>query len=76
MGLRAPPNLGLQYASRFRRIYPELAERNDLQLVPFLLDGVGGHPELNQDDGIHPDAQGQDRLAENVWNVLEGVLRE
>jgi acyl-CoA thioesterase I len=76
LGLRAPPNLGLQYASRFRRLYPELAERNDLPLVPFLLDGVGGRAELNQDDGIHPNAQGQARVAENVWKVLEGELRK
>jgi acyl-CoA thioesterase-1 len=76
LGLRAPPNLGLQYASRFRRLYPDLAERNDLPLVPFLLEGVGGHADLNQDDGIHPNAQGQARLADNVWKVLEGVLRK
>jgi acyl-CoA thioesterase-1 len=76
VGLRAPPNLGLQYAARFRGLFPELAERNDLPLVPFLLEGVGGHADLNQEDSIHPNAEGQKRLAENVWKVLEGVLRE
>ncbi len=76
LGLRAPPNLGLQYASRFRRLYPDLAERNNLPLVAFLLDGVGGEANLNQPDGIHPNAQGQARVAENVWKVLEGELRK
>jgi acyl-CoA thioesterase-1 len=76
VGMRAPPNMGLAYASRFRSLYPELAERNDLPLVPFLLDGVAGRPELNLPDAIHPNAQGQERVAENVWRVLDEVLRE
>jgi acyl-CoA thioesterase-1 len=76
VGMRAPPNLGLPYASRFRRVYSELAERNDLAFVPYLLDGVGGHAELNLPDGIHPNAKGEERVAENVWKVLAKELRE
>lgn len=75
LGMRAPPNLGLGYSRRFREIYPELAEENDLPLVPFLLDGVAGVGGLNQADMIHPTAKGQQRMADVVWKVLEPVLR-
>ena len=74
-GMRAPPNLGVGYARRFREVYSDLAEANDLPLVPFLLDGVAGVPSLNQSDMIHPTAQGQQRMAEAVWKVLEPVLK-
>lgn len=73
-GMQAPPNLGNRYTGRFRTIFPELAERYDLPLVPFLLEGVGGVAELNLADGIHPNAEGQRRLAENVWGVLREEL--
>ena len=75
VGMRAPPNLGLGYARRFRQVYPDLAEENDLPLVPFLLDGVAGVPSLNQSDMIHPTAKGQRRMADIVWKVLEPVLK-
>jgi acyl-CoA thioesterase-1 len=75
LGMRAPPNLGLGYARRFREVYPELAEENDLPLVPFLLEGVAGVGGLNQADMIHPTAKGQQRMADGVWKVLEPVLR-
>ena len=75
-GLLAPPNLGRDYAAEFASIYPSLAESNDLILVPFLLEGVGGVTELNQGDGIHPNEEGAARLAANVWEVLEPVLRD
>ncbi len=74
VGMRAPPNLGLGYARRFQRVYAELAEANDLPLVPFLLEGVAGRPGLNQADMIHPTAEGQRLMAERVWEVLEPVL--
>lgn len=74
-GMLAPPNLGREYAERFARIYVELADENDLVIIPFLLDGVGGEPEMNQSDGIHPNEEGAARVAENVWAVLEPVLR-
>lgn len=76
VGMMAPPNLGRDYASRFGEIYPELAHENDLPLVPFLLAGVGGVRRLNQSDGIHPTAEGQQIMAESVWEELEPVLRQ
>ncbi|MGH7580690.1 MAG: arylesterase [Gemmatimonadales bacterium] len=75
VGMRAPPNLGFRYSRRFERVYPELARENDLPLVPFLLEGVAGESALNQADMIHPTAEGQRRMAETVWEVLEPVLR-
>jgi acyl-CoA thioesterase I len=74
VGMQAPPNLGRPYAERFRAIYPELARANGVALVPFLLEGVAGVPALNQPDGVHPTAEGQERLAENVWAVLRPLL--
>jgi acyl-CoA thioesterase I len=74
-GMLAMPNLGPDYARRFEGIYPRLAERNDLTLVPFLLRGVAAERHLNLADGIHPNAEGQRVIAETVWEVLEPVLR-
>ena len=74
-GLRAAPNLGERYADRFEAVFPELARGNDAALIPFLLEGVAGVPELNQADGNHPTAEGQRRVAENVWSVLAPLLR-
>ena len=76
VGMRVPPNYGRVYSRRFEAIYPELAKANDAGLVPFLLQDVGGVAALNQPDGIHPTAEGQRKMAETVWRVLEGVLRE
>lgn len=75
-GMQAPPNLGLAYTRRFRELFAELARENDLSRIPFLLEGVGGVPSLNQSDGIHPNAAGARIMAENVWRVLEPILRE
>ena len=75
VGMQAPPNMGREYTKRFRAIYPELARRNGVALVPFLLEGVGGVDALNQSDGVHPTAEGQRRLADTVWAVLEPILR-
>jgi acyl-CoA thioesterase-1 len=72
--MQAPPNLGNRYLSEFRDMYPGIAEANDLTLVPFLLEGVGGVADLNLADGIHPNAQGQQRVAETVWKVLKTEL--
>ncbi len=74
-GMQAPPNLGTAYARKFREIYPELARSNGAALIPFLLEGVAGIPQLNQSDGIHPTARGHRIMAENVWRVLEPILR-
>ncbi len=75
VGMMAPPNYGQAYTERFRGIYPEIAERNDLPMVPFLLEGVGGEARYNLPDGIHPNAEGQRRVAATVWKTLEPVLR-
>ncbi|HEX3235713.1 MAG TPA: arylesterase [Gemmatimonadales bacterium] len=74
-GMQAPPNYGLAYTRRFRAAYPQLAQRNHLPLIPFLLEGVAGVDSLNQADLTHPTVAGQRRLAETVWRVLEPVLR-
>lgn len=74
VGMEIPPNMGEAYTTEFRNIFPQLAEQNNAVLVPFLLQDVGGVPELNQQDGIHPTAEGQKILARNVWKVLQTVL--
>ena len=73
-GMQLPTNLGADYTGKFAAIYPDLAKRNDLPLIPFLLEGVGGHPELNQGDGMHPTPAGHERVADNVWKVLAPLL--
>jgi acyl-CoA thioesterase-1 len=70
------PNYGAHYRRRFRATYPELAEANGAVLIPFLLEGVAGDPKLNQADGIHPTADGQKRVAANIWKALEPLLTE
>jgi acyl-CoA thioesterase-1 len=66
--------MGQQYATEFRNIYAELATKNKMALIPFLLEGVGGEIKLNQQDGIHPTAEGHRIVAENVWRELKDVL--
>ncbi|WP_342327442.1 arylesterase [Pedobacter sp. FW305-3-2-15-E-R2A2] len=73
-GMQIPPSMGAEYAQEFKSIFPELARKNNMVLVPFLLQGVGGVPKLNQKDGIHPTVEGQKILAENVWAQLKGLL--
>lgn len=73
-GMEIPPNMGQVYTTEFRNIYTELAAKNKMTLIPFLLEGVGGEPELNQADGIHPTAEGHLIVAENVWKQLEKLL--
>jgi len=73
-GIQIPPSMGDRYASEFREIFPKLAKVNKTALVPFLLEGVGGIPGLNQADGIHPTARGDVILANNVWKVLKDLL--
>ena len=73
-GMQIPPNMGQTYTTEFRNIYTELAEKNKMILVPFLLEGVGGEPKLNQEDGIHPTAEGHRIVAENLWRELQKLL--
>jgi acyl-CoA thioesterase-1 len=70
-GMQVPPSMGADYITAFKNLFPTLAEKNKIQLVPFLLAGVGGNPNLNQADGIHPTAQGAKIVADNVWKVLK-----
>lgn len=73
--MEAPPNLGGEYTRAFRAMYARVATRHGVTLLPFLLEGVAGHQELNQPDGIHPNEEGARRVAANVWKALEPVLR-
>jgi len=74
LGMQVPPNMGSDYASGFKAIFPQIAAKNKINLVPFLLQGVGGVAELNQKDGIHPTAAGAKIVAGNVWKVLRPLL--
>jgi acyl-CoA thioesterase I len=73
-GMQLPPNLGAAYTGEFREIFKELARKNNATLMPFLLEGVGGVPDLNQPDGIHPTAEGHRIVSQNVWQVLQPVV--
>jgi acyl-CoA thioesterase-1 len=75
-GMQMPPNLGAEYTAAFRALYPALATELHLPLIPFLLEGVGGVPAMNQDDGIHPNPAGHRAMADHVWQTLAPVLRE
>ena len=74
-GMELPPNMGPEYTDEFRKIFPELAQSEDVLLIPFLLQGVGGIPELNQEDGIHPTEAGHQIVADNVWSVLKETVK-
>ena len=73
-GMMVPPNMGEDYSTEFVKIYPDLAKTNDISLIPFLLDGVAGNPDLNLPDGIHPNIEGHQIVAETVWGVLRPLL--
>lgn len=75
-GMLAAPNLGAGYVRQFNGTYPELARANQLTFIPFILDGVAAQPDLNLADGIHPNEQGHQLVAANVWKTLEPILRE
>jgi acyl-CoA thioesterase-1 len=74
-GMKVPPNMGRAYGEKFETIFTELAKKNNAPLIPFVLEGVGGVPELNLPDGIHPTVKGQQIIAATVWKTLEPVLR-
>ena len=76
VGMQAPPNMGPDFTARFRDLFPALARRDTLTLIPFLLTGVAGIDTLNQNDGIHPNPRGHQIVADNVWRVLEPVLKK
>lgn len=74
--MEVPPNYGAAYQAELRALYPQVARGAGAALMPFFLDGVAGHPELNLPDGIHPNAEGHRRIADNVWRHLGPLLRE
>jgi acyl-CoA thioesterase I len=69
-GMQIPPNLGPEYSAAFADVYPSVARNKQVELIPFILEGVGGIAELNLPDGIHPTAQGHRIVAETVWSTL------
>ncbi|HEV7333906.1 MAG TPA: arylesterase [Flavisolibacter sp.] len=73
-GMQMPPNMGQAYTTEFRNMYPELAKKNNMALIPFLLQGVADVPRLNLEDGNHPTAEGHQVVADNVWQVMKDVL--
>jgi acyl-CoA thioesterase-1 len=73
-GMEAPPNYGPEYVQSFRMAFREVASRERVLLIPFLLDKVAGVSTLNQADGIHPNAEGARIMADTVWPVLRSVL--
>ncbi len=75
VGMQIPPNYGQRYTSAFAEIYPDLADEQDTELVPFFLDDIYDQEGMMQDDDIHPTAEAQGQLLENVWPVLEPMLR-
>ena len=73
-GMELPPNMGPEYTTEFRTLFTQLATANDLPLIPFILKDVGGIAELNLEDGIHPNAEGQKIVAKNVWEILKNIV--
>lgn len=73
-GMMIPPNMGPAYSKDFMAVFPAVAKEGNVKLIPFLLDKVGGEPELNLPDGIHPTEEGHKIVAETVWGVLKDVL--
>lgn len=73
-GMEMPENMGANFVSEFKAVFPKVAAAKNAVLIPYLLDGVGGDEKLNQPDRIHPTEAGQQIVAENVWKMLEGQL--
>ena len=73
-GMQIPPNMGPAYTAEFKTLYPALAAKNKLTLIPFLLENVGGIARLNQRDGIHPTATGHKLVARTVWRTVQPLL--
>jgi acyl-CoA thioesterase-1 len=73
-GMLVPPNMGPDYTSNFRKIFPDLAQKNNATLIPFLLEDVAGHEQLNLGDGIHPNPEGHRIVADNVYKILNPLL--
>ena len=74
LGMRLPPNYGLRYTTAFAEVFPKVASETGSALVPFVLEGIGGVPSMVQSDGIHPTAEAQPVLLDNVWLTLKPLL--
>jgi acyl-CoA thioesterase-1 len=75
IGMRLPPNYGTAYTQKFQSIYPELAKRYSLPLMPYMLEGFGNDPAMFQPDRIHPAAAAQPIILDNIWKTLKPLLR-
>ncbi|SRX55879.1 arylesterase [Aequorivita sp. CIP111184] len=73
-GMQLPPNMGQEYTTQFKTVFSNLASENNIAFIPFILKDVGGVKELNQNDGIHPTAEGHKIVAKNVWEVLVTIV--
>lgn len=73
-GMMVPPNMGPEYTTKFRKIFPDLAKKNNATLIPFLLQDVAGNERLNIEDGIHPNPEGHKIVAENVVKVIAPLI--
>jgi acyl-CoA thioesterase-1 len=73
-GMQIPPNMGQEYATEFTEMYPAVAEEKDVTLIPFLLENVGGIPELNLPDGIHPTEEGHKIVLETIWPYIKSQI--
>lgn len=76
IGMKIPPNYGIKYSQQFSENYQNLAKKHSIKLVPFLLEGVAGNPDLMQADGLHPTAVAQPKILENVWQILIKILEK
>ncbi|WP_339700559.1 GDSL-type esterase/lipase family protein, partial [uncultured Marixanthomonas sp.] len=74
-GMQLPPNMGQEYTQEFKQLYVDLAEKNDLAFIPFILKDVGGIATLNQADGIHPTVEGHQIVANTVWETLKPMVK-
>ncbi len=75
-GMQLPPNMGQEYTNDFKQVFITIAEKNNIELIPFILEDVGGIAELNQKDGIHPTVEGHKLVANTVWKTLEPLLEK
>ena len=74
-GMQMPDNMGPKFTTAFKTLFSDVAKESKATLVPFLIEGVGGVEKLNQEDGIHPTAEGQAKVADNVWKLLQPVIK-
>ncbi|HAH35306.1 MAG TPA: arylesterase [Algoriphagus sp.] len=73
-GMQIPPNMGQEYTKEFQEIYPAVAKEKNVTLIPFLLEGVAGNPDLNLPDGIHPTEEGHQIVFETVWPFIQSII--